>query len=105
MQFKLIICLFKHQNVNKCPTWCNEELCLGGPQAQEGELVDGVEIPDHRPRLVGDALHQAGHLRRCRVVKAALSDSALHTHGNNKIVKHWSLHHNGKWGGTVKKPP
>jgi len=76
--------------VNKCPTWCNEELCLGGPQAQEGELIDGVEVPDHRPRLVGDALHQAGHLRRCRVVKAALGDSALHTHGNNEMVKYWS---------------
>ena len=94
MQFKLIISLFKHQNVNKHkflalgPTWCYQELRLGGPQAQEGELIDGVEVPDHRPRLVGDALHQAGHLRRCRVVKAALSDSALHTHGNNEIVKY-----------------
>ena len=76
----------KHKFLALGPTWCYQELRLGGPQAQEGELIDRVEVPDHRPRLVGDALHQAGHLRRCRVVKAALSDSPLHTHSNNSLA-------------------
>ena len=68
-------------------TWCYQDLCLVGPHPEEGQVIDGVQVPHHGLRLIrychkndstwctdlgGDALHQGGHLGGGGVVHGSL---------------------------------
>ena len=65
------------QNIPLSPVWSNHELVLLRPQPHEGEVVGGVDLLEHGPRLLHQLVDQPRVLRRGVAVQGGLDGDAV----------------------------
>ena len=64
-------------NIRLSPVWSNHELVLLRPQPHEGEVVGGVDLLEHGPRLLDQLVDQPRVLRRGVAVQGGLDWDAV----------------------------